>query len=323
MKPILLLILMGQLCATEAQTIAALKDSANAQADRGNYGKAINLLNKALQMDSTVAGIYDARGFQYIKLKDFSKAYDDYSTAIRLDPDNYVYYFSRAQMLMELSYAKEALPDFKAALQRCTVDSMRAAVLVDLAQVKIALGKIQDPEGDLRAALALDSNNLAALPDLAMFVYERQGYNEESIRLLQRAIRLDPKYPGGYGNLAFIYGESGRYRQALDMNEELVRRFPDNPYALNNRGFDKFKLGDLDGALEDINNSLVKMPENSYAYRNRALVLMAQRQKPDACRDLSKAQDLGYEQHYGTDVKDLLAKDCPERPISRQTVQTM
>jgi hypothetical protein len=70
------------------------------------------------------------------------------------------------------------------------------------------------------------------------------------------------------------------------------------------------KLNDLVGAMTDINRSLVLHPSNSFAYKIRALIKIEQGSTKEACADLSKAIELGYTDQYGTEVEELIVKNC-------------
>jgi tetratricopeptide (TPR) repeat protein len=307
---LLLTISAGLNAQTHNPKYEALRKTLDSLQKAENFGKAITLLNKALESDSTSAELYCMRAIMYEELKDFSKAYDDFSGAIRSDPKNYFNYLYRAQMMYHEEFYKDALADYRAAFKLATVDTTQAAILTDIAMVKVDMGNVEDPEGDYRAALVLDSNDVATMEDLSLYIWRFKKGDDECIRLLERAVRHDSSDQKCYLNLAFMYGEFGRYQKALDINNMLIDRFGKDARTLNNRGYCKYKLGDLEGALEDINNSLGVAPNNSYAYRNRALVYLDQKKKEDACRDLQKARALGFEKDYGNEVNELLAKYC-------------
>lgn len=63
-------------------------------------------------------------------------------------------------------------------------------------------------------------------------------------------------------------------------------------------------------ALEDVNKSIAMLPENSYSYRNRALIMLETKQFADACLDLNKAKNTGFEKLYGNEVNELLKLHC-------------
>jgi tetratricopeptide (TPR) repeat protein len=146
------------------------------------------------------------------------------------------------------------------------------------------------------------------------------GQPREAIACLEKAIRMDSTFEGGYGNLAFLYSNLGEYQKALDISNKLLSFKPGEAYALNNRGFIKYKMNDLQGALEDINHSISVLPGNSYAFKNRGLVYMALKRNNDACTDFQKALSLGFAKYYGDEVNELIKTNCKAPETAMQAL---
>ncbi len=78
----------------------------------------------------------------------------------------------------------------------------------------------------------------------------------------------------------------------------------------NNRSFAKFNIKDFEGALLDVNKSINLDSKNSFAYKVRANVYLEKKDNVNACKDLKKALELGYTKDFGSDVQELLDKNC-------------
>ncbi len=147
-------------------------------------------------------------------------------------------------------------------------------------------------------------NNLA-------LAYHRNKEFDKAQEYAYKAIELKPEDLMFKGNLAYIFTSIDKYEEAIQIYDEILAKEV-SPISYNNRGYAKLKLGNYEAALKDINFSLKLYPENSYAYRNRALVYIEMKKTDEACKDLKKANELGYSISYGKEVNQLLEKHCKE-----------
>ena len=65
----------------------ALENQALAYDAKGNYDKAIELFNKALEITSNPAYVIHDRGMTYINKKEYGKAISDLSKAMKMNPN--------------------------------------------------------------------------------------------------------------------------------------------------------------------------------------------------------------------------------------------
>ncbi len=145
------------------------------------------------------------------------------------------------------------------------------------------------------------------------FCYVKKTNYKKAIEDFDKVVEINPKNAGAYINRAFYAREkTGDYAGSVeDYNKAISLLSESNSaFALNNRGYAKYMLQDTLGAISDINRSIEIDPENPYAYRNRAIVFIATGRSDEACRDLLRAKELGYEKLYGKDIIELSAKYC-------------
>lgn len=292
-----------------AQDKQKMIDSASNCITAKNYGRAINIYNKLLTEDSLDANLFELRADAYVDMQDLESAGRDYTYAIKLSPLKFYPYAKRGDVFVEMGYFEYAIKDYSAALRVANADSIKSNLLVSIAMTKRRMNDYEGMEKDLRKSLDYDSTNLAALANIGPAL-SQNGKPQEAIVFLERAIRLDPDFEGGYGNLAFIYNQMGDYKKAVETNNKLLAKHPNEPYALNNRGYAKLKLNDIEGALEDINNSIQLSPKNSYAYKNRGEVYLALKKIKEACSDFQRSLQLGFTELYGNEVQRLVDKHC-------------
>ena len=90
---------------------------AHAFTELGDYDKAFEDCETALQIDKTSAIAYLNRGWIYYKTNRLQHALTDTETAIELDPSNTDAYDSRARIFAHLERYEEALNDYRYALE--------------------------------------------------------------------------------------------------------------------------------------------------------------------------------------------------------------
>jgi tetratricopeptide (TPR) repeat protein len=88
------------------------------------------------------------------------------------------------------------------------------------------------------------------------------------------------------------------YNKCIELN-------PNYAYAYFNRAYIKFQKEDYIGAIEDYSEVINKSPSFAEAYLNRALILLIIENNEQACKDLSKAGELGIVKGYS-----LISKYC-------------
>ncbi len=81
----------------------------------GNYRRAIDYLDIAIENNESIAQSYYYRGKAYVGLESYSQAYGDLSKAIELDPENAEAYIARSYVYAKFEGFEEAENDLKTA----------------------------------------------------------------------------------------------------------------------------------------------------------------------------------------------------------------
>ena len=88
------------------------------------------------------------------------------------------------------------------------------------------------------------------------------------------------------------------YRDVIADYDKVIELNPDLSFAWFNRANVKAKIADYTGALEDYNKAIELEGNLAQAYYNRALILIFMRNSGPACKDLSRAGELGLKNAY-------------------------
>ncbi|MBF0286412.1 MAG: tetratricopeptide repeat protein [SAR324 cluster bacterium] len=206
----------------------------------GQYEQAIEDYNKAISLTSDVADYYNDRGIAYHKLHQYEQAIEDYHRSIELDADNSSYYNNRANIYYKFKQYKEAIADYSYAivLKKDYMEAYknRATVYLDLKEYDKALQ-------DLNYALSLDPKSSEAYNTIGAAYLGLQKY-EQAIESFNEAFRLNPALAMAKKNLAIVHkkrglhlAELGQYEQAFEDLTEAIRLQPDLAEAYDARGF--------------------------------------------------------------------------------------
>lgn len=127
-----------------------------------NYGKCIEHLSRAIELDPAFTLAFKSRGAAYLRLDKAEQAIADFSAVIDLDPHN-----ARAYHLRGLAYDKsgeneKALNDFNRALE---IKSNYGAVYYSRANLNNRMGRTEQAAEDIRMVTHLTEVNIETFSD--------------------------------------------------------------------------------------------------------------------------------------------------------------
>jgi tetratricopeptide (TPR) repeat protein len=128
-------------------------------------------------------------------------------------------------------------------------------------------------------AIALDPNDAVSYMQLGNFL-ALAGRPEEAIGLIERAMRLNPRYPPMYIlNLSFAYRIAGRYEEALVPGKKVISLAPNWLPARFNLAVIYSELGRMEEARAEIEevrrinpNVSVEMIKQGLPYKDPAVL---------------------------------------------------
>ncbi len=156
-------------------------------------------------------------------------------------------------------------------------------------------GKLAQAENLYRQLLRSDAGNFPALHMLG-FLKAQQGRFEESITLLNRALKQNPGDPAARGHYANALLAAQRLDEALVAFDQLLAIQPANVEALYNRGVILSQLGRFAEALTALDAALTLRPELAALYHNRGVVLTELERYAHALESYDRA--LALDPHY-------------------------
>jgi len=109
--------------------VASLRDQAFSllQKDKADYMKALDLLNKAIELNPDDAIDYNNRGTALYKLGRYQRAIEDFNRAIHLDPNDTYAYNNRGNAYYDLGKRKRACDDWRKVCELGNCDGLNWA----------------------------------------------------------------------------------------------------------------------------------------------------------------------------------------------------
>ncbi len=214
-------------------------------------------IERALQLDSTLAEAHYLRSLYALRAQDMAKATHHAGRAIQHSED---------EKLTAMSHIIRGLGHADRKMQR---------------------EAISDLEHGLKAGI----EDLEAMRVLARS-YDAAGRHEDALVILERLTTLEPDEVGHWSNRAFELIQLGRLDEGLVRVEKALELDKDEPVTLSNRAYIYYQMGRDKEAMQDVERSLKAYPANAHALRTRALLHLRKGQQEKACEDLTLARVL-------------------------------
>ena len=234
------------------------------------------------------ANAYNELGFAYVNQGRYDRALQDLNKAIEIDPANAFAYNNRGILFKSRGLLDLAMQDFNKAIE---LDPGYAKALYHRALIYAARGRPDLAIRDCSYAIELDPQ-FAEACFFCGNVHLDKGQLDLAIRDLSKAIELNPRYAYAYNNRGAAYAAKGQldlamkdFNQAIELDPKYVR-----PYV--GRGGIFSARGQLDLAMKDFNKAIELNPNYAQAYYNRGLLYKTKGQLELAQKDFQKAAEL-------------------------------
>jgi tetratricopeptide (TPR) repeat protein len=251
---------LDKVIALNPKATEALKKRAVYNAMLGNSQRAIEDANRAIEVDHGALS-YAARGFGFLMAGNSDAALQDFSEALRLNPDAVEVYQSRATAYVNVGDLEHAMRDLEESLRRRPNDAKALA----------QRGAIYAREGDRKLAEA----------DLT------------------RAATLLPNAADVLQNSADAYEALGDLNHALEIRNKVVDISGRSSIALTMRALLMIKMGRSKDAIPDLDNALQMVPELGMTLAARALAFAQDGEYEKAAADADHALSITQDGLFG------------------------
>ena len=177
---------------------------------------ALGACSEAIRQDPRLATAYACRGGVLNGQGEYLKAIKDFDLALKLQPENGDFYYSRAQDYERLGEMDLAMPDLDKAV------------------------KLISSEFGRSVAFALRGR-----------IHRKQGSFDEALRDYSQAIRLAPNFAYHYENRGQVYSEKKDYQRAVGDYSEAIKLDAQNAGFYRDRAEVYRAIGQNDLATHD------------------------------------------------------------------------
>ena len=257
-----------------------------------DFQNATEQYSEAIRLNPEYTNAYTNRGIAKDALERFEDAIADFNEAIRIDPQNDKAYFGRGSAKAELGQYNEAIEDYDGAIR---VNPRYATAYLGRGDVEAALGQPQTAIADYNRALGINPEYAEAYNGRGRIKFNLKLY-KEAIEDFDKAIGINSKNAEIYYNRGNAKVSLERFKDAIADYDEAIRIRPVFAEAYFSRGTAKFILGLCKDAVSDYDKVICINPEHIGAYNNRGTAKKSLQQYAAAEEDFKRAQTLAQQQ---------------------------
>lgn len=185
------------------------------QAVNTNYTKALEYLNKGIEIAPYDGKLHILRAEIKMYSGDRFGSLSDFNRAIELEPYNSNFYLARSKYNLQQNYDLLAL-------------------------------------SDLDKAIELDSTNATAYFQRASIQHSKQSF-EKCLSDMNKAIELDSTKEDFYFGRGVVLSVLKQHQKAIDDYTKVIQSSSENYLAYHYRALDKYALEDMKASFEDLN----------------------------------------------------------------------
>ena len=281
-------------CKSYGQTFEELTSAAIKAEQENDYRHAIDFYNKALKLDNKNYFIYNKLSLMYYYLDnlDSSIVYSDLT--LKIAPNDTTALYQRGHCYLDKGNYQKALDDFSLSFEKTKKRNSDAS---------FNIGKCYFGLGNLDRAMEFYQKTLTLEPNDKYSFYEL-GYcyaslltpdKDNALKYYSKAIDQDKNYYDAYFNRGLLYAT--QFKNLKKGHADLERSIEIRPKNQLSYLYNGMLYRDEEGygkAKEMFNKVIEFYPNYAVAYYERAVTWSRIGILNMVCKDLDKAESLGY-----------------------------
>ncbi len=233
--------------------------------------------------------VYTTRGDFYMNSKQFDKAFDDFTQAIALNPNEYDAHNLRGNIHRQKKRYTEAIADYRRALE---IQPRTASAMLNLGNTYFETNQNEQALKLYTSVIKGEPNNTNALSNRGAIYFRQQKY-DKALEDLSKAISIDEDYFDAYMNRGVVYSVTNRFSDAIKDYNKCLATQPNNINILRFRALAHQEVQNHAAAIQDFNKMIQIRPKKAATYLNRSKSYFALGDKALALKDATKAKELG------------------------------
>jgi tetratricopeptide (TPR) repeat protein len=255
---------------------------------QGEGKRALEDYTRALRLNPEFLEGYYRRGLLYAEMGEYDKAFQDQTRVLEMNSNHAGAHTARGVARAALGDSQWALSDLD---QGCALAPESPRAFFERGRVRNRLEMYDEALKDFERVVEL-------APDFAP-VYMARGETQaglgehwQAVSDFGQAIELQAKNAAAYYARGLSRAAMREYRRAIDDYDRALELDPAMAIALANRGAAHEKVGEYEQAIRDLDRAIALDPDLAIAYYNRGLSYGSMGEYDKASRDLNKAVEL-------------------------------
>ncbi|NLN60550.1 MAG: tetratricopeptide repeat protein [Deltaproteobacteria bacterium] len=187
--------------------LSLLGDLGDAYMRGGRPRDAVGVFEKMANMDPDAVIVYCYLGNAYVAMGEIELAQGAYGKAVALEPDKKEVFYTR---LAEACRKAGCAVSAEKILRDCLRDSENPLLFLDLADIHVELGRVDEGETLLAQAIRMEPVRAGTFLNRFGNSLAKAGLHELAIDYFKQAVKTDPRNPFYYTHLAASCTAIGR-----------------------------------------------------------------------------------------------------------------
>jgi tetratricopeptide (TPR) repeat protein len=238
--------------------------------NEGKFDLAISNLNEALKLDSTFWPAHYYRGVALTKKNQYQDAIKAFERVVRLNPDQAQAHIELGRVYQRMGNSLQAGVCYDDAMM---ADRGLAEGYFGMATVKLQLGFADQASRLLQDCIGINPSFGEAYVLLSLLKYDGKTNVEESIALLNAAMKNNPKYTASYFWRGFFHVQQNLPEKGLADWSFFISSNPTNSFVLTMRGFLLIELDRFDEAFTDLKKVFLSRAVSEEAFKGTQTLL--------------------------------------------------
>jgi tetratricopeptide (TPR) repeat protein len=257
--------------------------------------EAIELYNRALAIDSANYDALNGLINVYAAQKHFDQAHASVDRALGAQPNSAPLHYLKARVYEFEMNAQGAEAELRRALE---LDPNYLAAYSDLGSIFANTNQKDLAIAEYRKIIERRPDNTTASSSaytlIGMLEDSRQNY-DAAAESYRKALEIDPNAIIAANNLAWIYAayDKGNLDEALRLAQGIVQRYPDEAGFADTLGWVYYKKGLHQSAIEQLQKAVAHNSESPLYHFHLGMAQMGKGDKAGARRELEQALKLG------------------------------
>ncbi len=262
-----------------------------------NNEAAIELIQKAIQINDSVPNFYNSLGNVFWAMGKLSEAADCYQRSLVLDSALTEAHNGLGNVLKEQGKLLEAAESYQRALRS---NPHYAEAYYNLGNVRREQGLLDEAVSGYQRAIHLNPNHVEAYYNWGIALI-KQNKLPEAIACFKHALALEPNYVEVHNHLGIAFLEQGKLAEAVERFQQAIALNPEHAEAHYNLGTVLNKQGQVVKAIAAYRQALTLNPDHAEAHYNLCIALAEQEHIAEAIDCYQRAIALNthhVEAHY-------------------------